>query len=220
MGIVVKVCGLTTADAVDAAVAGGAGMVGFVFFPPSPRSIDPAAAAVLAARVPDGVTKVGVLVDPEDADLDRILAAVPLDLLQLHGREEPGRVAAVRARTGVPVMKAIRVATAADLEPVDTHAAVADRLLFDAKPPPQANVPGGHGRAFDWNVLDGLRCALPWMLSGGLTVDNMEEAVRRTGAPALDVSSGVEHRPGVKDPSRIAAFLRRARALGTNEVLA
>lgn len=223
MPVAVKVCGLRTADALDAAVAGGTGMVGFVFFPPSPRSVDPEVAAALSARVPPGITRVGVVVDPEDADLDRLLAAVPLDCLQLHGSESPARVAAIRARTAVAVMKAIRVAVAADLAPVPDHAAVADRLLFDAKPPKGAKVPGGHGLPFDWRLLRDLRCRRPWMLSGGLTADNLEQAVARTGAAAVDVSSGVETRPGVKDAGKIRAFLECAAGLDParrDEVLA
>jgi phosphoribosylanthranilate isomerase len=223
MGVSVKVCGLRTADAVDAAIAGGAAMVGFVFFPPSPRAIDPDAAALLAARVPAGIGRVGVVVDPQDTDLDRLLATVPLDLLQLHGQESPERVRAIRARTGVPVMKAIRVEAAADLDAVPAQAAVADRLLFDAKPPRGAKVPGGHGRAFDWQLLAGLCCSRPWLLSGGLTASNLGEAVARTGAIAVDVSSGVEARPGVKDTGMIEAFLARAAELDParpNEVMA
>lgn len=223
MGVRVKVCGLTTADALDAALAGGAAMVGFVFFPPSPRSIDPKAAAALAARVPAGVVRVGVVVDPEDADLERLLDRVPLDLLQLHGREDPVRVAAIRSRTGVPVMKAVRVGAAADLDGVPAFAEVADRLLFDAKPPAGAKVPGGRGHAFDWRLLQGLDCPRPWLLSGGLTTGNLGEAVARTGALAVDVSSGVEARPGVKDRGMIEAFLARAARVDParpNEVMA
>ncbi|HEX6143162.1 MAG TPA: phosphoribosylanthranilate isomerase [Geminicoccaceae bacterium] len=209
----VKICGLTSPEAVAAAVRGGAAMTGFVFYPRSPRSLDVEAAAALAAAVPDRVLRVGVMVDPDDALLDRVLARVPLDMLQLHGHETPTRVAAIRRRTGRMVMKALKVARAVDLEPAASYAAVADYLLFDAKAPEDAPVPGGNGLAFDWRVLDGLSLDRPWLLAGGLDLANLEAAVRLTGARALDVSSGVESRPGHKDIGKIQAFLARAAVL-------
>ena len=210
MTIQVKICGLTSAEAVDAAVQNGAAMTGFVFFPASPRSLDPPAAAALAARVPDSVLKVGVMVDPDDDLLEQILDVVPLDVLQLHGHEKPARFAEVRARTGRKVMKALRIEGASDLAAVDDFAAAADYLLFDTKPPRDAAVPGGHGRAFDWQLLAGVAVRCPWLLAGGIDVANLEAAVRATGASAVDVSSGVEARPGVKDVSKIEALLNHA----------
>jgi phosphoribosylanthranilate isomerase len=212
-GIGVKVCGLTEPLRVDQAVAGGARMVGFVFFPPSPRSLTPDAAAALAARVPESVQKVGVFVDPGDDWLAATVAAASLDIVQLHGFETPARVAEVRARLGVRVMKALRLAEPADLAPLASYRG-ADLILFDAKPPPRPGaIPGGNGLNFDWRLLDGLRLDLPWVLAGGLDPDNLEDAVRRTGAKLVDVSSGIEIRPGIKDPDRLGAFLRRAREL-------
>jgi phosphoribosylanthranilate isomerase len=209
-GVRVKICGLTTAEAVAAAVAAGAAYVGFVFVPRSPRTIAPAAAAVLAAMVPAGIARVGLVVDPDDALIDRLAAEVPLDMLQLHGRESPARVAAIRMRAGLPVMKALGIAAAADLAAIAPHAAVADQLLLDAKPPQGAEVPGGHGLPFDWRLVAGRRFPKPWMLAGGLTPGNVAEAVRLTGARQVDVSSGVERAPGVKDATLIRAFLAAA----------
>lgn len=205
MTVRAKICGLKTAGDVDAAVAGGAAFVGFVFFPPSPRAVDPADAAALAARVPVSVTRVGLVVDADDAMLDALMATVPLDMLQLHGHEDAARIAAIRARAGRPVMKAVRVDGPAALERAGDLGA--DWLLFDAAPPAGAGVPGGNARAFDWTLLAGRRFEAPWMLAGGLTPDNVAEAVAATGAVAVDVSSGVEARRGVKDPARIRAFL-------------
>lgn len=209
-GVAVKVCGLTRAEDVDAAVAAGAAMVGFVVFPPSPRSLAPEAAGALARRLPAPVTAVALTVDADDALLARILAEVPAALLQLHGRETPERVAEVRARFGRPVMKAVGLAGPDDLALIDAHAAVADRILVDAKPPAGAALPGGNGLAFDWRLVAGRRWPVPWMLAGGLTPANVAEAVRLTGAPGVDVSSGVERAPGVKDAARIAAFVAAA----------
>ncbi|MFC3614361.1 phosphoribosylanthranilate isomerase [Lutimaribacter marinistellae] len=207
----VKICGLTAADQVEAAVAAGAAYVGFVFFPKSPRNVDPAQAATLAADVAPGVAKVGLMVNPSDADLDRVLSAVPLDMVQLHGAETPARVAEVRAATGLPVMKAIGIYDAEDLDKIDLYSDVADQLLIDAKPPKNADLPGGNGLAFDWRLLAGRKYwRKPWMLAGGLTPDNVAEAIRMTGARQLDVSSGVESAPGVKDPARVAAFIQAA----------
>ncbi|HEX9488653.1 MAG TPA: phosphoribosylanthranilate isomerase [Stellaceae bacterium] len=213
MSVAVKICGLSTAEGVAAAARHGARFVGFVFYPPSPRNVAPALAGALSALTPSGVTKVGLFVDADDDTVAAALAGAPLDLLQFHGDESPERVAAVKRRFGKPVMKAIAVAAAADLAAAQRYFGVADRLLFDAKPPKDAALPGGNGLIFDWELLGARRWPLPWMLSGGLTADNLGEAVRITHANALDVSSGVEREPGIKDPEKIAAFLGRARAL-------
>ncbi len=213
MSVAAKICGLSTAEGVAAAARNGARYVGFVFYPPSRRNVTPALAGALAAVVPAGIAKVGLFVDAEDALLEAALAGAPLDLLQFHGRESPERVLQAKRRFGKPVMKAIPVASAADLELAALYYGVADLLLFDAKPPKDATVPGGNGLVFDWELLGGRRWPLPWMLSGGLTPDNLGEAVRITHAAAVDVSSGVERAPGVKDPERIGAFLARAREL-------
>jgi len=210
----VKVCGLTDAAALAAAVAGGARYLGFVFYPPSPRSLTPEQAALLAAAAPPDRLKVGVLVDPEDDQLDQLLSRVPLDALQLHGAETPARVAAIRAETGRIVIKALKIADLEDLAPISDYAEVADLLLFDAKPSrATGRLPGGNGESFDWQLLEGLKLARPWLLSGGLACDNLEAAVRLSGARAVDVSSGVEDRPGHKDPARIRRFLEVAAAL-------
>jgi phosphoribosylanthranilate isomerase len=206
----VKICGLRERADIAAAVAWGAAYVGFVFFPPSPRFLTADAAAALAAEVPPGVAKVALVVDADDATLDAIVAAVPLDMIQLHGREPPARVAEVRARHGLPVMKAVGVADAGDLVPVAAYEAVADQILVDAKPPKGSVLPGGNGLAFDWRLIAGRRWARPWMLAGGLTPANLAEALRLTGARQVDVSSGVESAPGVKDQGLIRAFLEAA----------
>ena len=210
-----KICGVNNAAAVDAAVSGGASFVGFVFYAPSPRALTPEAAGALAATLPASVTKVGLLVDDPDERIAEILARAPLDLLQLHGKETPDRVAAIRQRFGVPVMKAVKIAAAADLAVADQYLAHADWLLFDAKTPPQMTgaLPGGNALAFDWQLLAGRSWPLPWMLSGGLTAENLADAVRISGAQVVDVSSGIESRPGQKDPARIAAFLAAAARL-------
>lgn len=199
-----KICGVTTPEGVDAAAAAGASWVGLVFFERSPRNLSLDAARDLAARVPSGVARVALVVDATDAEIDALLATVPIDLLQLHGAEPPERVAALRRR--VPVMKAVGVGEAADLPALDAYAEVADALLVDAKPPPGAALPGGNGHAFDWGLLAGRRWPVPWMLAGGLTPETVGEALAVTGAPAVDVSSGVESAPGIKDPARVAAF--------------
>jgi len=214
MAIEVKVCGLTDADAVAAAADGGARYLGFVFYPPSPRSLSPARAGELARAAPAGCAKVGVMVDPGDEQLEEILAEVPLDYLQLHGAETPDRVAAIRASTGARVIKALKIFERADLAPIGAYAKVADMLLFDAKAPREpGRLPGGNGLAFDWRLLRGLEVGRPWLLSGGLSADNLEAAVALCGANAVDVSSGVEQRPGKKDPARLRAFLDLAAAL-------
>ncbi len=213
MTVAAKICGLTTAESVAAAVRHGARYVGFVFYRPSPRNVTPALAAALAAIVPAGVTRTGLFVDADDETLAEVLEKAPLDLLQFHGEESAERVAAVKRRFGKPVMKAIPVAGESDLAVAARYYGVADRLLFDAKPPKGAPVPGGNGLVFDWELLGGRRWPLPWMLSGGLTAQTLGDAVRITHADAVDVSSGVEREPGVKDPEKIAAFLARARTL-------
>ncbi len=209
----VKVCGLTDATALAAAVAGGARYLGFVFYPPSPRSLAPERAAALAGLAPADCRTVGVLVDPSDAELGELLGLVPLDVLQLHGAETPARVAAIKAGTGRIVIKALKIADRSDLAPAGAYAEVADLLLFDAKPP-RAPLPGGNGESFDWQLLEGLEIERPWLLSGGLSTDNLETAVRLSGARAVDVSSGVEDRPGHKDPARIRRFLEVAATVG------
>ncbi len=209
MTVAAKICGIGSAAAMDAAIAGGARYIGLVFYPPSPRYVTPAAAAALAAPVPAGIGKVGLLVDADDSTIAGITDQVALDMLQLHGGETPGRVAAIKARFGLPVMKAIKIAGAEDLAAVDAYADSADMILFDAKPPQDmaGALPGGNALAFDWNLLAGRTWPLPWMLSGGLDAANVAAAVATSGAPAVDVSSGVEARPGDKDPAKIGAFL-------------
>lgn len=206
-----KICGLKDTAAVEASVSAGAAYLGFNFFPKSPRYVALDVARELAAGVPPGVAKVGLSVNATDAELDAITDAVPLDMLQLHGKESPERVAKVRKRYGLPVMKALPVAEAEDLAALPAFEAVADQILLDAKPPKDADFPGGHGVPFDWRLIVGRRWATPWMLAGGLTADNVAEAIRRTGALQVDVSSGVEAAKGVKDPERIAAFMAATR---------
>jgi phosphoribosylanthranilate isomerase len=214
MPVAVKICGLNRADTLAAAVESGAAFVGFVFYPRSPRAVTPEEAGRLIAGVTVPVTKVGLFVDADDETIAGTLAHAPLDLLQLHGAETPARTAEIRARFGRPVMKVLPVASADDVAAADAYVPVADRLLFDAKPPDDPSaLPGGNGLAFDWRLLAGRSWAVPWMLSGGLTAATLGEAVRLTGAPAVDVSSGVEERPGRKSLPKIAAFLAAARAL-------
>lgn len=208
----VKICGLRMPDDVLAAAGSGAAYVGFVFFARSPRAVTPQMAADLALAAPPGVAKVGLVVDADDAALADILDRVPLDMLQLHGHETPARVVEVKARFGLPVMKAVGVAGPEDLATLDEMARVADQILVDAKPPRDAALPGGNGLSFDWRLVAGRRWPCPWMLAGGLTPANVAEAIRLTGARQVDVSSGVESAPGVKDPARIAAFIAAARA--------
>lgn len=211
-GLRVKICGLRTPETVAAAVEGGAAYLGFVFFPRSPRAVTPATAAVLAATVPPGLMRVALLVDPDDALLDAVLAPGGIDMLQLHGDETPERVAAVRARSGLPVMKAVGISGEADLSAIAAAEATADQILVDAKPAPGATRPGGNGLAFDWRLVAGRRWSRPWMLSGGLTAATVAEAARLTGAVQVDVSSGVESSPGEKDPGLIRAFLAASAA--------
>ena len=207
----VKICGLRTEADVAAAAAAGAAYAGFVFFPKSPRHLTVAAARALALAAPVGLAKVALTVDADDATLDAIVEAVPLDMLQLHGHESPDRVAEVRARYGLPVMKAVGVADEGDLAAVFDYSTVADQLLIDAKPPKGAALPGGNGLAFDWCLVAQRRWLRPWMLAGGLTPENVAEAIRLTNARQVDVSSGVESAPGVKDAAKMAAFVAAAR---------
>ncbi|MET3709825.1 phosphoribosylanthranilate isomerase [Sphingomonas trueperi] len=202
-----KICGLSTPKTLDAAVSGGASHIGFVFFPPSPRHLSFDKAQGLAARVPDQVRRVGVFVDPDDALLDAAIAAGRLDVIQLH-KVTPERTAAVKARTRLETWAALAVKTRADLVPAAGFRGAADRLLYDAKAAEGAKVPGGTGLRFDWTLLDGFAHPLPWILSGGLDAGNVAEAIRVTGAGLVDVSSGIEAAPGIKDVDKIAAFLK------------
>ncbi len=209
MNITAKICGINDAAAMQTAVDAGARFVGLVFYPPSPRALEPDAAAALADLVPAGVTKVGLFVDPEDTLLDHVRDKVSLDMVQLHGAESPERCRSVRSRTGLPVMKAIKVASADDLAAADDYDGAVDWLMFDAKAPADmANaLPGGNALAFDWTLLAGRDWPVPWMLAGGINAGNVAEAVAASGATVVDVSSGVEVAPGRKDPARIRAFL-------------
>lgn len=208
-----KICGLKKPEDVAAAENAGAAYVGFVFFKKSPRHLDLATARALAVAVPLGIAKVALTVNASDAELDDITSQVPLDMLQLHGSESPERVTEVKARYGLPVMKAIGVADAADLDAIDRYSAVADQLLIDAKPPKNGDLPGGNGLAFDWRLIAGREWNVPWMLAGGLMPSNVQEAIRMTGARQVDVSSGVEAAPGVKDAQRIVEFVAAASQL-------
>jgi phosphoribosylanthranilate isomerase len=212
--VAAKICGLSQPDAVAAAIAGGADFLGFVFYAKSPRNVAAARVAELCRAVPAGISRVGLFVDADDATISSVLALAPLDMLQLHGSESPSRVAAVRARFARPVMKALPIADTEDVAAAEAYLDVADRLLFDARPPRRADaLPGGNGLVFDWRLIAGRSWPLPWMLSGGLTAANVVEGVRLTGALAVDVSSGVESAPGVKDTAKIAAFLAAVAAL-------
>ncbi len=208
----VKICGLTSLADVEAAAVAGANYVGFVFFEKSPRNVTVFQAGALAIEVPMGIAKVALVVNATDAELDEITSAVPLDILQLHGKETPERVAEIKERYGLPVMKAVGVADESDLPALESYSAVADQLLIDAKPPKNADLPGGNGLAFDWRLIAGREFSVPWMLAGGLTPENVAEAVRMTGTQQVDVSSGVESAPGVKDAARIRRFIEGARS--------
>lgn len=210
--VLVKICGLTEPQTLEATIAAGADLAGFVFFPKSPRHIALDAARALGAQAAGRIQKVALTVDADDATLDAAVSALAPDLLQLHGQESPARVAEVQTRYGLPAIKAIGVATAADVIAAQVYDGVADWLLFDAKPAPNAAVPGGAGVVFDWDLLRNIT-AKNWMLSGGLDPDNVVEALRRTQAPAVDVSSGVERARGVKDAEKISAFVAAVRAL-------
>ena len=209
-GVRVKICGLRDVAHLRAAAEAGAAYIGLVFFPKSPRHVTIDEARALALEAPFGMAKVALMVNPSDAELDAVMQAVPLDMIQLHGSETPERVAEVRARAGLPVMKAVGVADAADLERLPAYEAVADQILVDAKAPKGADLPGGNGLSFDWRLIAGREWAKPWMLAGGLTPDNVAEAIRLTGATQVDVSSGVEAAPGVKDAALIRAFVAAA----------
>ena len=206
----VKICGLSDQTTLAAAIDAGARYVGFVFFAKSPRNLSPEQAAPLANRVPVGVAKVALVVNADDQTLDKITQSVPLDMLQLHGSESPDRVQEIKSRYGLPVMKAIGVADAPDLEQIARYASVADQLLIDAKPPKHSDLPGGNGLSFDWRLLQGRRWSVPWMLAGGLTPDNVTQAIELTGARQIDVSTGVETAPGQKSVELLRAFLLAA----------
>ncbi len=207
MTVKAKICGLMNEDAVDAAVEAGAAMTGFVFFPPSPRSLSPERAAELTDRVPADVIKVALSVDANDELLAEITASAGVDMMQLHGSETPDRVAEIRARFGLPVMKAVAISGPQDVVRAHTYEPVVDYLMFDARPPKDATRPGGNALAFDWNLIAGEAWMKPWVLAGGLTPGNVGEAIRISGAQAVDVSSGVEDTPGVKNVGKIQDFL-------------
>ena len=209
MTVEAKICGVSRPADIECAAAGGARYVGFVFYPRSPRNLTPDEAGALAAGTPAGIATVALFVDPDDAALDAVLACARIDILQLHGGESPERIVEVKRRTGCRVMKAIKISGPDDLDAATPYLGVADRLLFDAKAPPTlaGAMPGGNALSFDWELLAGRTWPCPWMLSGGLDPDNVADAIRISGAPAVDVSSGVESAPGVKDPARIKAFL-------------
>ncbi len=208
----VKICGLKTPETVDAAVEAGAQYVGFVFYPPSPRSITPADAAHLALRVPSGIAKVGLVVAPDDALLDEIARIVPLDMIQVHKVSNAKRLAEIGTRTGLPVIAAAPIASSEDVDAALRLAEAAQIILFDAKPAENAVLPGGNGISFDWRLLSTRRISKPWMLAGGLSPENVAEAIALTGAKHVDVSSGVESAPGVKDTAKIRAFIHNANA--------
>ena len=208
----VKICGLATVDDVRACADAGANYMGLVFFQKSPRNITLPAARELALAAPLGLAKVALVGNPSDADLDAITGTVPLDMLQLHGGETPERVAEVKARYGLPVMKAVGIADGDDLPKLESYFGVADQILVDAKPPKGGELPGGNGLSFDWRLIAGRRWPCPWMLAGGLTPENVAEAVKMTGAQQVDVSSGVEDAPGQKNAELIQKFVRSSRA--------
>jgi phosphoribosylanthranilate isomerase len=208
----VKICGLATVDDVRACADAGANYIGLVFFEKSPRNITILAAHELALAAPLGLAKVALVVNPSDAELDAITATVPLDMLQLHGRETPERVAEVKARYGLPVMKVVGIADGDDLPKLESYFGVADQILVDAKPPKGGELPGGNGLSFDWRLIAGRRWPCPWMLAGGLTPENVAEAVKMTGAKQVDVSSGVEDAPGQKNAELIQKFVQSSRA--------
>jgi phosphoribosylanthranilate isomerase len=211
MSLLVKICGLGTPEALDAALDAGADMVGFVFFPPSPRHLGYEAARLLGARVQGRAKKVALSVDANDAELGQLIEALKPDLLQLHGRETTERVVAIKSRFQLPVMKALPIESKSDLSPIHLYEKVVDRILFDARAPREATRPGGLGKTFDWRLLQNLDLAVPFMLSGGLDAGNVAEALRITRAPSVDVSSGVERAPGDKDADKIRDFVRAAR---------
>lgn len=211
MPVEVKICGIRDAEGFDAAIGAGADLIGFVFFPPSPRAVAPGRARDLSARHAGGPIRTGLFVDPTDDEIAAVLKEVPLGLIQLHGKETPARAAAIRARFATPVMKAIGVGAEADFAEVPAFAAVVDRFLFDAHPPPGGPLPGGNAQPFEWRLMAGRSIPRPWLLAGGLTPDNVAEAIRTAGAPGVDVSSGVERARGVKDAALIRAFVAAAK---------
>ncbi|QLC21382.1 phosphoribosylanthranilate isomerase [Parasphingopyxis sp. CP4] len=208
----VKICGLTTVEGIEAAAGAGASHAGFVFFDPSPRNVRPREAPALVKYVPKSVKRVGVFVEPEDSLLERAIAAARLDIVQLHGDERPERLKSIKARLNVEIWKAIPVSTASDLERARRYRDHADMILFDARTPKASRLPGGMGIAFDWKLLNRLTHKMPWALSGGLSAENVAEAIAITGATMLDVSSGVESEPGKKDPAKISAFMEAVKA--------
>lgn len=212
--LIIKICGLSTPDTLQAAMEAGADMVGFVFFKPSPRNLTFEQAKALGQQATGKSQKVALSVDADNALLDTIAECLQPDLLQLHGKESPQRVAAIKARFGLPVMKAIHVSQAADLQAMQQYQGVADWYVFDAKPPKDAALPGGNGMAFDWTILQNVQTQTPWMLSGGLNKDNVTEAIRIARPPAIDVSSGVESAKGVKNVDMIRGFIKTVRSVG------
>jgi phosphoribosylanthranilate isomerase len=220
MSLIVKICGLSTRETLDAALQAGADMVGFVFFRPSPRHVSLETARDLGKLAKGRATKVALTVDADDATLGNIIETLQPDILQLHGSETVARLRDIKQKFGVPVKKVIAVETAADLVPLPGFAAVADRILFDARAPKEATRPGGLGAVFDWHLLENLDLKLPFMVSGGLTAENIAEAVRVSHAGGVDVSSGVERSPGAKDPEKIRAFIRAARMIENSAALA
>src|SRR6476660_4369556 len=220
MSLIIKICGLSTPETLDVAVDAGADMVGFVFLPPSPRHLGLDTAHALGKHVRRRAVKVALTVDADDATLADIVEALQPDILQLHGRETVARLRDVKQKFGLQVMKALAVETAADLASLPLYAAVADRILFDARAPKEATRPGGLGAVFDWHVLENLDLELPFMVSGGLNADNVAEAVRATRAGGVDVASGVERAPGIKDPEMIRNFIRAARMIDKSAALA
>ncbi len=210
--MLVKICGIKDTIALEAARQAGADMIGFVFFPPSPRAVTPTEAGSLARSYKDGPQRVGLFVDPDDAMLAATLAEVPLDILQLQGEETPGRAGQIRARFGKPVMKALGIGSKADLARLPDYADQVDYFLLDARPPPGSALPGGNALAFDWALMRGEHPPRPWLLAGGLTPANVAEAIAVSGAPGVDVSSGVERARGIKDPAAIAAFIAAAKS--------
>jgi phosphoribosylanthranilate isomerase len=219
MTVAVKICGLSTPEALDVAIDSGADMLGFVFFPPSPRHLSYEAARSLAQRVRGGALKVALSVDASDDELAAIVEALAPDFLQLHGAETPQRVRILRTRFDIPIMKALPIAAPADLARMQDYAGVADRLIFDARPPREATRPGGLGNRFDWHLLENIETEKPFMLSGGLDAGNVAEALRITRAGGVDVSSGVERAPGEKEPEKIRAFIAAVRATSTNRMV-
>jgi phosphoribosylanthranilate isomerase len=213
MPVTAKICGLSTPETLDAAIAGGASHVGFVFFAKSPRNLTIEQAAALANRVPRSVKIVGLFVDPGADQIDAVRAQVHLDAIQLHGSEAPALVSRLGTRHGIEMWKAIPVRTSVDLKEARRFVGCASKVIYDAKPPAGAELPGGNGMRFDWNLLHGFKHALPWVLSGGLDAGNVAEAARATGAELVDVSSGVESAPGVKDVAKITAFLKAVASL-------